>query len=44
MISPFLILVCVALLLTVLSFVWAQYPFISVAVLLVCVALLIGKG
>ena len=43
MLSPFLILICVALLLTVLSFIWSQYPFIQVAVLLVCVALLIGK-
>lgn len=42
MISPFLILVVLALLLSVFSMVWPTPYLLPVAVLLVCVALLIG--
>lgn len=41
MITPFFLLVCIALLLCVCSFIFPGYP-LTVAVLIVCVALLIG--
>lgn len=42
MLNPFTILVVIALLLSVCSLIWNQYPILPVAVLLICVALLIG--
>jgi hypothetical protein len=42
MISPFFILVIIALIFAVLSMIWPTYPLLPVAVLLVCVALLIN--
>jgi hypothetical protein len=41
--TPFSILVVIALLLSVLSMIKPTWPLLSVSVLLVCVALLIGK-
>lgn len=40
--SPFVILVMVALILAIVSLIWPTYPLLPVAVLLICVALLIG--
>jgi len=41
MLTPFFILVIIALVFTVLSFVWPAHPLLGVAVLLLAVALLI---
>lgn len=41
--SVFLILVCIALLLAVLSLIFPNYPLLGVAVILLCVSLLVGK-
>lgn len=40
--TPFAILVAISVLLTVLSFIWPTYPLLSVAVLLLGVALLVS--
>lgn len=40
MLTPFFILVLIALIFAVCSFIWSQYPFLAIAVLLICVALL----
>lgn len=40
--TPFMILIVVALLLAVVAIALPKYPLIPVAILLVCVALLIG--
>ena len=42
MLSPFLILVIIALLLTIASLIWPKPFLLPGAVLLVCIALLIG--
>lgn len=42
MISPFVILVVIALLLAIIGLIWPTYPVVAVAVVLLCVALLIG--
>lgn len=44
MLSPFLILVVLALLFAVLSMVWPSYPLVPVAVILLCVAMLIHRA
>lgn len=44
MISPFMILVVLALLFAAMSIPWPNYPLLAVAVILLAVALLIGKG
>lgn len=44
MLSPFLILVVLALIFAILGIVWSQYPLVPVAVILLAVALLIGHG
>lgn len=44
MISPFLIIVIISIILCVVSMIWNQYPILPVAVLLLAVAMLIGKG
>lgn len=41
--SASLILIVVALVLTVISFVDSRYPLLAVAVLLLCIALLVGR-
>ena len=41
--TPFVILVVIALLLTVISFVESRFPLLSVAVLLLAIALLIAR-
>lgn len=41
--SPFNILLAIALLLTVLSMIWRDYPLLPVAVLLVIVSLFVGR-
>lgn len=42
--SPFLILIVLALLFAVFSMVWSNYPLLPVSVILIAVALLIGKA
>lgn len=42
LITPFTILVIIALIFAVVSMIWPTYPLLSVSVLLVCVALLIN--
>lgn len=37
--SPYQVLIVLALIFTVCSFVWQNYPLLSVAVLLICIAL-----
>lgn len=43
MMTPFFILVCIALLLAILSIIFSNYPFLPVAVILLAVALLVGR-
>ena len=43
MLTPFFILVVLALLFAVLSMVWTNFPLLPVAVILLAVSLLIGK-
>lgn len=42
MITPFLILVVLALLFAVLSIPWPSYPLLAVAVILLAVAMIVG--
>lgn len=44
MLTPFTLLVLIALLFAVLSMVFSQYPLLPVAVLLLAIALLINRG
>lgn len=43
MLTPFFILVVVALIFAVLSIPWPSYPLLAVAVILIAVALLVNK-
>lgn len=42
MLTPFFILIAIALLFAVLSMIWTGYPLLPVSVLLICVALLVN--
>lgn len=41
--TPFVILIAIAILLTVCSFIWQTAPFLQIAVLLIAIALLISR-
>lgn len=44
MLTPYSILIVLALIFTVCSLIWNQFPLLPVAVLLICVALLAHTG
>lgn len=44
MLTPFFLLVVLALIFTVCGMIWSSYPLVPVAVLLLCVALLLRGG